>query len=229
MSLFAIGDLHLAIGEPDKTMEAFGGRWNGYVDKIRRGFDLLHEDDTCVICGDFCWAMSLAEALPDFQFLNSLPGKKLMVKGNHDYWWTTAAKMNAFFAQNGLDTISLLHNNSAEWENLALCGTRGWFKDEETGTEHDAKVLRREVGRLETSLKCAGEREKLVFLHYPPLYLHYTCPEILHVLSEYGVHECCYGHIHGYGRRSAFIGESDGVRYRLVSADFLDFVPYKLR
>lgn len=127
-------------------MEAFGGRWNGYVDKIRRGFDLLHEDDTCVICGDFCWAMSLAEALPDFQFLNSLPGKKLMVKGNHDYWWTTAAKMNAFFAQNGLDTISLLHNNSAEWENLALCGTRGWFKDEETGTEHDAKVLRREVG-----------------------------------------------------------------------------------
>ena len=192
MSLFAIGDLHLAIGEPDKTMEAFGGRWIGYVDKIRRGFDLLHEDDTCVICGDFCWAMSLAEALPDFQFLNSLPGKKLMVKGNHDYWWTTAAKMNAFFAQNGLDTISLLHNNSAEWENLALCGTRGWFKDEETGTEHDAKVLRREVGRLETSLKCAGEREKLVFLHYPPLYLHYTCPEILHVLSEYGVHECCY-------------------------------------
>ena len=171
MSLFAIGDLHLAIGEPDKTMEAFGGRWIGYVDKIRRGFDLLHEDDTCVICGDFCWAMSLAEALPDFQFLNSLPGKKLMVKGNHDYWWTTAAKMNAFFAQNGLDTISLLHNNSAEWENLALCGTRGWFKDEETGTEHDAKVLRREVGRLETSLKCAGEREKLVFLHYPPLYL----------------------------------------------------------
>ena len=114
MSLFAIGDLHLAIGEPDKTMEAFGGRWIGYVDKIRRGFDLLHEDDTCVICGDFCWAMSLAEALPDFQFLNSLPGKKLMVKGNHDYWWTTAAKMNAFFAQNGLDTISLLHNNSAE-------------------------------------------------------------------------------------------------------------------
>ena len=155
--------MHLAIGEPDKTMEAFGGRWNGYVDKIRRGFDLLHEDDTCVICGDFCWAMSLAEALPDFQFLNSLPGKKLMVKGNHDYWWTTAAKMNAFFAQNGLDTISLLHNNSAEWGNLALCGTRGWFKDEETGTEHDAKVLRREVGRLETSLKCAGEREKLSF------------------------------------------------------------------
>ena len=99
MSLFAIGDLHLAIGEPAKTMEAFGGRWIGYVDKIRRGFDLLHEDDTCVICGDFCWAMSLAEALPDFQFLNSLPGKKLMVKGNHDYWWTTAAKMNAFFAQ----------------------------------------------------------------------------------------------------------------------------------
>ena len=159
MSLFAIGDLHLAIGAPEKNMEAFGGRWIGYTDKIRRGFDLLRPEDTCIICGDFCWSMSLEQALPDFRFLNELPGKKLMVKGNHDYWWTTAAKMNAFFRDNGLDTISLLHNNAAEWGDYSLCGTRGWFKDEETGTEHDTKVLHREVCRLEKSLQCAEKSE----------------------------------------------------------------------
>ena len=228
MSLFAIGDLHLAIGEPDKTMEAFGGRWIGYVDKIRRGFDLLHEDDTCVICGDFCWAMSLAEALPDFRFLNSLPGKKLLVKGNHDYWWTTAAKMNAFFAQNGLDSISLLHNNCAEWENLALCGTRGWFVDEETGTEHDAKVLRREVGRLETSLKAAEGREIYCFLHYPPIYRGYTCPEILALLKQYGVRRCFYGHLHSDSHKLAITGWHDGCEFVLCSSDYVNFKPLRI-
>ena len=170
MSLFAIGDLHLALGAPEKNMEAFGGRWVGYMDKIRRGFDLVRPEDLCVICGDLCWSMDLESALPDFQFLNDLPGKKLLLKGNHDYWWTTAAKMNAFFAQNGLDSLSLLHNNCVLWEETALCGTRGWFYEEETGTEHDGKILRREAGRLRTSLQAAGEREKLAFLHYPPLY-----------------------------------------------------------
>ena len=229
MSLFAMGDLHLSLGAPEKSMEVFGGRWTGYTDKIRRGFDLLRPDDVCVICGDLCWAMDLEAALPDFQFLHALPGKKVLVKGNHDYWWTTAAKMNAFFARNGLDSLSLLHNNHIDWEDLALCGTRGWFFEEETGTEHDAKILRREVGRLETSLREAGDREKIVFLHYPPLYQHYSCPEIIDALTRYGVKECFYGHIHGKGAHAAVIGENQGVRYRLVSADFLDFFPLKIR
>ena len=229
MSLFAIGDLHLALGAPEKSMEAFEGRWIGYTDKIRRGFDLVRDGDLCVICGDTSWAMDLERALPDFRFLNDLPGRKLLVKGNHDYWWTTAAKMNAFFAQNGLDRLSLLHNSCAQWEDLAVCGTRGWFYEEETGTEHDAKILRREVGRLRTSLEAAGEREKLVFLHYPPLYRSYACPEILEVLREFSVVECFYGHIHGKGAHAAFIGEDRGIRYRLVSADYLDFFPYKVR
>ena len=229
MSLFAIGDLHLALGSPEKNMEAFGGRWIGYTEKIRHGFDLVREEDLCVICGDTSWAMDLEEALPDFRFLNDLPGKKLLLKGNHDYWWTTAAKMKAFFDRNGLDRLSLLHNSCFAWEDLAICGTRGWFFEEETGTEHDAKILRREVGRLRTSLEAAGGREKLVFLHYPPLYRNYTCPEILSVLGEYSVRECCYGHIHGRGAHAAFIGEDRGVRYRLVSADYLDFFPYKVQ
>ena len=229
MSLFAIGDLHLALGAPEKTMEVFGGRWVGYEDKIRRGFELVRPEDTCVICGDFCWAMDLESALPDFRFLHELPGKKLLLKGNHDYWWTTAAKMNAFFARNGLDSLALLHNNCVLWEDLALCGTRGWFYEEETGTDHDQKILRREVGRLRTSLAAAGEREKLVFLHYPPIYRNYTCPEILEVLDEFGVRECCYGHIHGKGAHAAFLGETGGRIYRLISADFLDFYPQKIR
>ena len=229
MSLFAMGDLHLSLGAPEKSMEIFAGRWIGYTDKIRRGFSLLKDEDVCVICGDFCWAMDLDCALPDFQFLHELPGKKILVKGNHDYWWTTAAKMNAFFSDHGLDSLSLLHNNCVYWEDLALCGTRGWFYEEETGTEHDAKILRREVGRLETSLAAAGDREKIVFLHYPPLYQHYTCPEILETLSRYGVRECYYGHIHGKGAHAAFIGEADGVRFRLISGDFLDFFPWKVR
>ena len=229
MSLFAIGDLHLALGAPEKNMEVFGGRWLGYEDKLRRGFELVRDGDVCVICGDLCWAMDLESALPDFAFLDSLPGKKLLVKGNHDYWWTTAAKMNAFFARNGLDSLALLHNNCATWGELALCGTRGWFFEEETGTAHDEKILRREVGRLRASLAAAGDREKLVFLHYPPLYRDYVCLELLDVLREFGVRECCYGHIHGRGAHAAAIGEERGIRFRLVSADFLDFYPLKLR
>ena len=229
MSLYAIGDLHLALGEPEKSMEVFGGRWTDYVSKLRKGFSLLDDGDTCVICGDFCWASGLEEALEDFRFLNGLPGKKILLKGNHDYWWTTAARMNAFFAANGLDTLSLLHNNCLFWEGLALCGTRGWFFEEETGGAHDKKIMLREIGRLETSLKAAGEAEKLAFLHYPPLYLNYRCPGILDLLARYGVRECCYGHIHSKGCRSAFLGEDNSVRYRLVSADYLDFIPLKIR
>ena len=227
MSLFAIGDLHLAIGEPDKTMEAFGGRWIGYVDKIRRGFDLLHEDDTCVICGDFCWAMSLAEALPDFQFLNSLPGKKLMVKGNHDYWWTTANKTYRFWEEHGFKTLNLLHNNCYEYGGYALCGTRGWFLDEDKNG-HNQKVFNRELLRLETSLKAAGEKPKLGFLHYPPLYQGYSCPEILNLLEQYQVRACYYGHLHGGSHRLALEGMHGSVDYHLVAGDYLGFHPLKI-
>ncbi len=229
MSLFAMGDLHLALGAPEKTMEAFGGRWTGYTEKIRKGFSLLTEEDVCVICGDFCWASSLEEALPDFQFLQSLPGRKILLKGNHDYWWTTAAKIRGFLDRYGLNSISILHNNCVQWGGLALCGTRGWFFEEETGAEHDRKIMLREIGRLETSLKAAGEAEKLVFLHYPPRYLGYTCPGILELLRAYGVRECYYGHIHSRGCRSAFQGTADGVHFRLISGDYLDFIPLKVR
>ena len=228
MSLYAIGDLHLSLGCPEKDMTLFGGRWVGYTEKIRASFSQLREEDTVVLCGDSSWGMSLGEALSDLRFLQELPGQKVLLKGNHDYWWQTAAKMNAFLEENGLTKLTFLHNNFVPYGDWALCGTRGWFFEEERGGEHDKKIMSREVGRLELSLKAAGDREKLVFLHYPPIYQSYRCEEILKLLERYGVKRCFSGHIHGKGCYAAFRGTEGECHHALVSADFLDFVPCKI-
>ncbi len=227
MALYAIGDTHLSL-RSDKPMDVFGGGWEGYVDKLREGFAPVKDSDTVVLCGDLSWGMSLEEARDDFAFLNSeLPGEKWLLKGNHDYWWTTASKMNAFFAANGFTRLHILHNNCALYGDAALCGTRGWFF-EENGTPHWEKVFNRELIRLEASLKAAGEREKICFLHYPPLYRGYRCQEIIDLLERYQVRVCCYGHLHGASHRLAIEGVQGNVDYRLVSADFVGFRPKKI-
>lgn len=223
MALYAIGDTHLSLSS-NKPMDVFGGSWEGYVEKLRAGFAHIKPEDTVVLCGDLSWGMSLEEARADFAFLDALPGRKILLKGNHDYWWTTANKMNTFFQENGFTTLNILHNNCYFYGDLALCGTRGWFF-EENAKPQSAKVFRREVMRLEASLKAAGEREKLCFLHYPPLYQGYTCPEILALLEQYGVTACYYGHLHGGSHRLALEGTYGTVRYSLVSADYLRFYP----
>ena len=228
MALYAIGDLHLSLGS-DKPMDVFGGRWSGYVDKLREGFAGLTEEDTTVLCGDLSWGMSLAEAREDFLFIDRMPGRKIVLKGNHDYWWSTASAAYKFFAANGISTIEILNNNCLLYGETALCGTRGWFYEEERGSEHDRKIMLRELGRLEASLKAAGEREKIAFLHYPPKFAAYECPEILEMLGRYGVKECYYGHIHGKGCSAAFRGVKNGVKYELVSADQLMFRPLRVR
>ena len=173
-------------------------------------------------------SMSLEEARDDFAFLNSdLPGEKWLLKGNHDYWWTTASKMNSFFQANGFTRLHILHNNCAYYGETALCGTRGWFF-EENGAPQWEKVFKRELIRLEASLKAAGEREKLCFLHYPPLYRGYRCGEIIHLLEQYGVRTCCYGHLHGASHRLAVEGVQGTVDYQLVAADFVGFRPKKI-
>lgn len=227
MSLYTIGDLHLSFGA-EKPMDIFGENWRGHAQKLRQGFSSLRADDVCVICGDISWGMGLEQAREDFLFIDSLPGRKLILKGNHDYWWSTASKAKGFFRENGIETIDILFNNSFEYGDYAICGTRGWFYEEEKGDEHDKKVMRREVMRLEASLKAAGDRKKLVFLHYPPLYQKYRCQEILALLKEHQVRLCCYGHIHGRGCAQAFKGWMDGTEYKLVSADYLDFKPLKI-
>ena len=227
MNLYAIGDLHLSLAG-DKPMDVFGDRWSGHTEKLKNAFASVENEDVVVICGDISWGMSLEESIEDFRFIHSLPGRKIILKGNHDYWWTTMSKMNAFLAKNGFDSISIMNNNSFLYEDKAVCGTRGWFFEEETGGAHDRKILLREVGRLRTSLESAGDREKLAFLHYPPIYRDYRCPEIMELLREYGVRLCCYGHIHGKGLYGAFNGWTNGCEYRCVSADAVDFTPVKI-
>ncbi len=227
MALYAIGDLHLSLSA-DKPMDVFGGRWTNYVEKLKAGFADLGPEDVCVLCGDITWGMAIADCLTDFQFIEALPGKKIILKGNHDYWWTTATKAHNFFAANNIQSIDILHNNCFFYGDVAICGTRGWFYEEETGGEHDKKILNREVMRLEASLKAAGDREKLCFLHYPPRYNDYVCQDIVDVLRAYSVTACYYGHIHGPGHRLAKEGKIDGIFYKMVSADYINFRPFKI-
>ncbi len=227
MGLYALGDTHLAIGK-DKPMDIFGDVWKNHAEKLMEGFSRLNENDTTVICGDISWGMGIEDCLEDFLFIDRLPGKKIILKGNHDYWWTTATKAYKFFAAHDIKTIDILYNNAYSYEGHAICGTRGWFYEEEKNGEHDKKVMLREILRLEMSLKAGGDLPKLAFLHYPPVYMKYECPEILQLFREYEVRLCCYGHLHGKSRSHAFNGWREGTEYRLVSADEIDFTPVQI-
>ena len=225
MSLYAIGDLHLCLGAP-KPMDIFGGNWIGYMDKLAEGLSVIQPTDTTVLLGDLSWSLSLPEAYADFEWINKIPGKKIILKGNHDYWWSTASKFYDFCRRNDFSEMFILNNNHYIYEGYAICGTRGWFFEEERSGVHDEKIFKRELLRLEASLKAAGEMPKIVFLHYPPLYKGYTCHEIISLLHEYDVRYCYYGHLHGPSHNLAMEGLHDGIEYRLVSADKLNFKPF---
>ncbi len=224
MSLFALGDPHLALGM-DKPMDIFPG-WENHKERMEANWKkLVKPEDTVMLPGDISWAMNLPEAKPDFAFLNSLPGTKLISKGNHDFWWTTVTKMNAFFAENGFSTLHIVHNNAYTVGDVAVCATRGWFFDDDT--PHSDKVIAREVGRLKTGIAAAEAtgKEPLCFLHYPPLNGKEECKPIMDVLRESGIRRVYYGHLHGNAIPHAFQGQKDGIRFQLVSADALGFCP----
>ena len=226
MSIYAIADLHLSLGS-DKPMDVFSG-WKDYVPRLEANWNrLIRPEDTVVLPGDISWAMKLENAIEDFSFIDRLPGRKIILKGNHDYWWTTISKMNAFCAAQGFTSIQFLNNNCYLAEQVAICGTRSWLFD--PGEPHDQKVMNRELGRLRASLESAKDAEKLVFLHYPPRYPTGNADEVIALLQEYGVRECWYGHLHGASIRGAVQGEVDGIRYRLISADALGFCPLRVR
>ena len=227
MALYAIGDLHLCLGAP-KPMDVFGGAWVGYMDKLKEGLSVIGPEDTTVLLGDLSWALDLEGAKDDFGWIDAIPGRKIILKGNHDYWWSTAAKFYKFCDQNGFSNQFVLNNNHYEYNGYAICGTRGWFFEESRGSEHDEKVFKRELLRLEASLQSAGDLPKLVFLHYPPLYKGYTCEEILELLHRYDVRQCYYGHLHAESHKLAMEGQWDGIEYRLLSADRLNFRPYRI-
>ena len=228
MSLFVIGDTHLSLST-DKPMDIFGG-WKNYMQRLEENWrSVVQPQDTVIIPGDVSWGMSLEQAKEDFLFLHRLPGKKILMKGNHDYWWTTRAKMESFLEGNGLDSLSILHNNAVSVEGLSLCGSRGWMFEQ--GQEHDKKIINREAGRIRACLQDAqrfGEQEKVLFLHYPPVFMQDSIPEFFEVMNQYGVRRCYYGHIHSQGCRFAFQGEWCGVQLEMVSADYLRFMPKKI-
>ena len=225
MALYAIGDLHLCLGAP-KPMDIFGGAWIDYMQKLHRGISIIGPDDTTVLLGDLSWALDLEESRDDFAWINQIPGRKIILKGNHDYWWSTAAKFYKFCQRNEFTDQWILNNNHYEYGDWAICGTRGWFFEEERSGEHDEKVFRRELIRLEASLGSAGDKPKMVFLHYPPKYKGYECKEIIALLHKYDVRKCFYGHLHGASHGLALEGVWDGIEYRLVSADKLCFKPH---
>lgn len=210
-------------------MDVFKG-WNNYVDRILKNWNrLVSQDDTVVIVGDISWGIDLEHSYDDFSFIDKkLNGKKLILKGNHDYWFSTKKKCDEFFEKNHFDSIKLLYNNAFLYDGYALCGTRGWIN--ETEENNDKKVLLREAGRLKISLD-EGKKlsDKLIaFLHYPPIYYLNECKEIMDILKEYGVKECYYGHIHGDSTRYAIDGVYKDIDFHLVSADYLNFTPVKI-
>lgn len=234
MALFVIADLHLSFGV-NKPMDIFPG-WANYAEILESNWRrLVSDEDTIVLAGDISWGMKIEECLADFQFIDKLPGKKIILKGNHDYWWSTKNKIEGFWAENNLVSLSMLNNNAYEADGKIICGTRGWLYNSETA--EDIKITNREVGRLRMSLKAGDEfletnpeAEKIVFLHYPPVYDGMECAGILDEMKSAGIKNCYYGHIHGkYAALKAPTGEYEGIKMKLISCDYVNFRPVLVR
>lgn len=224
MNLFAISDLHLSFSS-EKPMDVFRG-WDNYTERISANWKrLITDDDVVIIPGDISWATDLKEAKSDFEYINSLPGKKIILKGNHDFWWSTVKKINEFLSENKFNSISVVHNSFYPLGKYAVCGTRGWLYD--NSSQSDKKIILRECGRLEKSILDAENSGliPIVFLHYPPVYSEYVCEEIFAILKSHGIKHVYYGHIHGYGFTNC-VSEYDGIKLHLVSCDCIDFTPY---
>ncbi len=225
MSVYAISDLHLSFSV-DKSMDVFAG-WDGYVKKIEENWkNTVKENDTVVVAGDISWAMRLEESKKDMEFINNLPGNKILIKGNHDYWWSTKTKIDNFLKENSFNTISILFNSAYPVENICICGTRGWMYNSEG--DEDEKILSREAGRLKFSLDIAKKYnlEPVVFLHYPPVYGHEESKEIMNLLIERKVKKCYYGHIHvGGSKKNIVEGDYKGIYFKMISCDYINFCP----
>lgn len=229
MSLYYIADLHLSEGDPDKKMDVFGGRWRDYTNKIIKGWtDTVTDDDTVVIGGDFSWAMDPDGAYPDFALVNSLPGRKIMLEGNHDFYWQSLKKMKQFCEKNGF-RYEFLRNNAYLCGGISVCGCRGWYTDEreipETNAD-SAKIILREAGRLKFSLEAGAKLggEPVVFMHFPPVFGAYRCEEFIDVMLSYGVRRCYFGHIHGQYEYPPKISYR-GIDFYYGASDYLLFEP----
>lgn len=240
MSIFTISDLHLStLDSTNKSMDIFGKRWIGYAEKLKSNWlKLISDSDTVIIPGDISWALTLDEAISDLKFINSLPGKKILGKGNHDFWWSTMKKHNEFFEAHKIDSISFLFNNAHETDEFIIAGTRGWYHDEDStnapnNTDFE-KLTNRETQRLKLSLDAAKkiqsaspQKEILVFMHFPPFWNGKESTPIINLLSEYKIKRVYYGHIHGnYTVQPEFTYKD--IKMSIISADYLEFIPKKI-
>ena len=227
MAIYVIGDLHLSFSA-NKPMNIFGNNWENHAEKIKQNWlKKVNHDDTVILPGDFSWATYLEESYDDFVYLNNLPGKKILLKGNHDYWWTTLNKMNNFIKENNFENIYFLQNNSYLVENKIICGTRGWNN---IINEENYKIQKRECDRLKLSIedginKYGSDKEIIIFVHYPPFYRAHVPEEIdyIRLMKNYNIKRCFYGHLHGEAHNEAINGIYDGIEFALVSSDYLDF------
>ncbi len=232
MSLFTLSDTHFS-QSVEKPMDVFGARWQGWTEKIVEDWkNTVSDGDTVVVYGDISWAMTAEEAEADLELLNSLPGTKLIGKGNHDYWWGTVTKVEDMLDLCGFNTIKVFHNNSYCVDGKILCGCRGWYTDGKTAPKNSdyKKIVAREVGRLKLSIKDSekfGEGERIAFFHFPPVFADYVCREIIDTLHEYGIKRAYYGHIHGEYRVPE-VNNFEGIELRCVSSDFLNFKVHKI-
>ena len=231
MAIYAIGDLHLSLNR-EKPMNIFGDNWENHEEKIKENWiKEVKNEDLVLMPGDFSWEMHLKDMYNDFKYLNELPGKKILLKGNHDYWWTTIAKMRGFIEENNFNNIEFLYNNSYEYADKIIVGTRGWALND---TENGNKMNHREEERLKLSiqdgLKKGENKEMICMMHYPPIKKagDIVSSNYIEILKENKVKTCIYGHLHGKAHEEAFEGEYEGIYFKLVSADYLDFKVYKL-
>lgn len=233
-----MADLHLSTDNDSKSMEVFGNRWKDYQARIKNNWNkLVAVDDTVIIPGDISWALTLDNAVSDLKFLDSLNGTKIIMKGNHDFWWTSVKKMTTKFAELNIKSIKILNNNAIEVEDYIVTGSRGWFIDPSTQGKNVLadfeKVNNREVIRLKLALDEAKKiqesckKEILAFFHFPVVWGEFKNERIVSILSEYGVKKCYFGHIHGnYTVQPEFC--VDDIEMRLISADYLNFIPYHI-
>lgn len=225
MAIYVIADLHLSFSQ-DKPMSIFGENWEGHSEKIKNNWiSKVKPEDTVVLPGDFSWAMYLQDTYKDFEYLNSLPGKKLLLKGNHDYWWTTVTNMRNFLEENKFKNIDFIYNNSYLVENKILTGTRGWNL---LDAENSSKMIKRESIRLQLAIedgikKYGDDKEIIVFMHYPPISNTNKKSDFLKILKQYDIKRCYYGHLHGKSHQDAVEGIVDGIEFKLISADYLNF------
>lgn len=231
MAIYTIADLHLSFST-DKPMDIFGTNWENYEEKIKEDWlKKVRKEDYIILPGDFSWAMYLEETVKDFEFINKLPGKKILLKGNHDYWWTTVTNMRKFLKENSFEDIDFLHNNSYQIENKIIVGTRGWSLSEDL---EDKRLTKREADRLELSIsngikEYGNEKEIIAFMHYPPITKNYQNTEYINVLKKYNIKKCYYGHLHSISIQEALEGIIDGIEYKLVSSDGVDFKLTKIK